>query len=265
MTDSKNTAVPKRFKILLIGDSCTDEYFIGSCERISPEAPVPVLKIQENYSTPGMAANVNLNFLQLDQAVDFISNDKTIKKIRYIDKRSGQHLLRVDDEPKITPWSGKIIKPFWQKKKIYDAVVISDYNKGFLTYEHIENLIKESNAPVFIDTKKVDLARFEGAIIKINFYEFNKLISTPKDMNGLIVTNGENGAMYNSKHYPAKKVEVSDVCGAGDTFLTYLVYGYLDSEGDMDHAINLAISAASQSVKHRGNYAPKLSEVLENA
>lgn len=263
MTDLKNTPVPKRFKILLIGDSCTDEYFIGSCERISPEAPVPILKIQENYSAPGMAANVNKNFIALDQIVDFISNDKTIKKIRYIEKRSGQHLLRVDDEPKINTWSGKI-KPFYQKKN-YNAIVISDYNKGFLTYEHIENLIKDFNVPVFIDTKKVDLIRFEGAIIKINFHEFNKLISTPKDMKGLIVTNGENGAMYNSKHYPAKKVEVSDVCGAGDTFLAYLVYGYLDSSGDMDHAINLAIAAASQSVKHRGNHAPKLSEVLENA
>lgn len=260
MTDSKNTQAPKRFKILLLGDSCIDEYYIGSCERISPEAPVPILKIQEHFTTPGMASNVRKNFEALNQRIEFITNDNDIKKIRYIDKRSGQHLLRVDNEPKIAPWSGKI--SLYTELSYFDAVVISDYNKGFLTYEHIEKIIQSSKVPVFIDTKKVDLNRFEGAIIKINFFEFNKLTSTPTDLKGLIVTNGENGAMYNSKHYPARKVEVSDVCGAGDTFLSYLVYGYLESTGDMEHAIKLAIRAASESVKHRGNYAPKLHEVI---
>lgn len=262
MTDLKNTAVPKKFKILLIGDSCIDEYYIGTCERISQEAPVPILKTLDHYTRSGMAGNVRENFEGLDQTVEFISNDQIIKKIRYIDKRSGQHLLRVDDEPKIKSWNGKF-KPFWKKIQ-FDAVVISDYNKGFLTYEHIENLIKTSKVPVFIDTKKTDLARFDGAFIKINFFEYNRVISVPNDNKGLIVTNGENGAMYNNKHYPAKKVEVSDVCGAGDTFLAYLVYGYLAYGNDIDKAINLAIIAASESVKHRGNYAPKLHEVLKS-
>ena len=92
--------------------------------------------------------------------------------------------------------------------------------------------------------------------------EFNNTTSTPNDYQGLVVTNGENGAMYDRIHYPAPKVEVHDVCGAGDTFLAYLAYGYLDSGGDMPRSINLAIKAASESVKHRGNYAPKLSEIL---
>lgn len=259
MTDSQNTLVPKRFKILLIGDSCIDEYFIGSCERISPEAPVPVLNIKETFTAPGMAANVKKNFQNLQQIVEFVTNDRTIKKIRYIDKKSGQHLLRVDDEPKITPWGG--VLPLYKSVNDYDAIVISDYNKGFLNYKHIEDIITKCKKPVFIDTKKTDLARFEGAIIKINFLEYNKLISTPKDENGLIVTNGENGVMYKSRHYPANKVEVSDVCGAGDTFLAFLVYGYLESDGNIDKAIDLAIKAASESVKHRGNYAPKLSQL----
>lgn len=260
MTDSKNTQVPKRFKILLIGDKCVDEYYIGNCERISPEAPVPILKIVEHFKTPGMAANVKKNLETLNQFVHFISNDEKVKKIRYIDKKSGQHFLRVDNEPKLVRWNNDL--GYYSAVKDFDAIVVSDYNKGFLNYEQIENLIKDSKCPVFIDTKKTDLSRFEGAIIKINFTEFNKLISTPTDLKGLIVTNGENGAMYNSKHYPAKKVEVSDVCGAGDTFLAYLVYGYLYSAGDIDYSIELAIKAASETVKHRGNYAPKLSEVL---
>ncbi|NBO28706.1 MAG: hypothetical protein EBX47_08130 [Synechococcaceae bacterium WB8_1B_057] len=267
MTDSKNTQVPKKFKILLIGDSCEDEYYIGSCDRLSPEAPVPILKIQEHFTAPGMVANVKKNLQILEQRVDFLTNTATIKKIRYIDRRSGQHLLRVDDESnKITPWNKNLPILFLGGKKdmydFYDAVVISDYNKGFLSYEHIEEIIRDFKCPVFIDTKKRDLKRFEGAIIKINLHEFNNLTSTPNDMKGLIVTNGENGAMHESIHYPAEKVEVSDVCGAGDTFLAWLVYGYLESSGDMSRAIKLAIRAASESVKHRGNYAPKFGEIF---
>ncbi|NBP00732.1 MAG: hypothetical protein EBU90_11495 [Proteobacteria bacterium] len=267
MTDSKNTLALKKFKILLIGDSCEDEYFIGSCDRLSPEAPVPVLKIQEHFTAPGMVANVKKNLQVLEQRVDFLTNTATIKKIRYIDKRSGQHLLRVDDESnKITPWDNNFPIMFLGGKKdmyhFYDAVVISDYNKGFLSYEHIEGIIRDYKCPVFIDTKKRDLKRFEGAIIKINQYEFANVTSIPDNMKGLIVTKGEEGATFEGIHFPAEKTEVGDVCGAGDTFLAWLVYGYLDYKGDIPRAIKLAIRAASESVKHRGNYAPKFEEII---
>ncbi len=259
MTDLKSIPVPKKYKILLIGDSCIDEYYIGTCDRLNPEAPVPILNIKENFTMAGMAANVEKNLITLGQYVDFITNDVKIKKIRYIDKRSGQHLLRVDDEPKIKPWSGKISI----LKKNYDAIVISDYNKGFLSYETIEKVIKNFKQPIFIDTKKTDLKRFTGAYIKINFLEYNKLTTEPNDPNYLIVTNGENGAMHNLKHYPASKVEVVDVCGAGDTFLSSLVYGFLESS-KMEKAIEFAIKASSLTVQHRGNYSPKYSEILNS-
>ena len=61
MTESMTTQQQTSFNVLLIGDSCTDRYNIGSVDRISPEAPVPVLKIVDTYDVPGMAANVNLN------------------------------------------------------------------------------------------------------------------------------------------------------------------------------------------------------------
>ena len=90
-----------KFKVLLIGDSCVDEYFIGTCDRLSPEAPVPVIKIVENYTAPGMAGNVKDNLENLGVDVDFVTTDAVITKSRYIDQRSRQHLLRVDKEPKI--------------------------------------------------------------------------------------------------------------------------------------------------------------------
>jgi D-beta-D-heptose 7-phosphate kinase/D-beta-D-heptose 1-phosphate adenosyltransferase len=243
------------FKILLLGDQCTDEYYIGSCDRLSPEAPVPVMKIREYYTVPGMAANVLENLLNLDCDVTFISNQTIITKTRYIDDRSGQHLLRVDDEDNIDAWKGSVSKP-WE---YYDAVVISDYNKGFLSYQHIEHVIHNFPGPVFIDTKKTDLARFSGAFVKINNQEFNQATSHCDD---LIVTLGASGARYQDETYPAPLVEVSDVCGAGDTFLSALTYKYLENGHDITGAIKFATRVASITVQHRGNYSPTLEEIV---
>jgi len=79
MIDSKNIQQHKKLKILLIGDSCIDEYRIGTVDRLSPEAPVPVVKIIKHFSTPGMAANVKINLEKLGIDVDFITNDLLMK------------------------------------------------------------------------------------------------------------------------------------------------------------------------------------------
>jgi D-beta-D-heptose 7-phosphate kinase/D-beta-D-heptose 1-phosphate adenosyltransferase len=203
-----------------------------------------------------MASNVYSNLSALGVEPDFITNDALIKKTRYIDKRSGQHLLRVDDESDIIPWSGRIhLSPIGS----YDAIVISDYNKGFLTYEHIENIIRTVDCPVFIDTKKTDVERFQGAWVKINELEYSRLTS---ECSGLIVTLGERGATvpHHEIHCPTKSVEVMDVCGCGDTFLAALAYQFLLTK-DIKNAIMFANSAASITVQHRGNYAPTLAEI----
>jgi D-beta-D-heptose 7-phosphate kinase/D-beta-D-heptose 1-phosphate adenosyltransferase len=203
-----------------------------------------------------MASNVYSNLLALGIEPDFITNDAVIKKTRYIDKRSGQHLLSVDDESDIVPWSGRIhLSPI----ESYDAVVISDYNKGFLTYEHIENIIKSVTCPVFIDTKKTDVERFQGAWVKINELEYSKLKS---ECSGLIVTLGDQGAKvpHHDIHCPTKIVEVMDVCGCGDTFLSALTAQYLFTK-DIEKAIMFANIAAGITVQHRGNYAPSYDEI----
>jgi D-beta-D-heptose 7-phosphate kinase/D-beta-D-heptose 1-phosphate adenosyltransferase len=242
------------FSVLLIGDSCTDIYNIGTVDRLSPEAPVPVVKIVETFSLPGMSANVHRNLINLNIEADFVHNDTPITKTRFIDKRSGQHLLRVDDEDDVVQWSGKLPNSL----NSYDAIVISDYDKGFLTYEHIESLI-ESSIPVFIDTKKTDLERFQGAWVKVNELEYSRLRS---ECSGLIVTLGDRGAKV--PHYnlecPTKAVEVMDVCGCGDTFLASLTAQYLFTK-DIEKAIIFANVAAGITVQHRGNYAPSYDEI----
>jgi len=255
MTESVNTQQQTSFKVLLIGDSCTDRYNIGSVDRISPEAPVPVLKIVDTYDVPGMASNVNLNLINLNIFADFVTNTDPITKTRFIDERSGQHLLRVDDEPKVSDWNGDTPKPLYE----YDAIIISDYNKGFLSYMSILSLIKGSECPIFIDTKKPDLNMFNmpDTYVKINEMEFNNSSSRHEN---LIVTLGSRGAMYNGEVYSTKKVEVMDVCGCGDTFMAALAAQFLFTK-NIEKSIMFANIAAGITVQHRGNYAPTYDEI----
>ena len=248
------------FNVLLIGDSCTDIYNIGTVDRLSPEAPVPVLKIIDTYNVPGMSANVHLNLKNLNIDADFIHNETTITKTRFIDKRSGQHLLRVDSEDNVIPWSGRPPFPL----ETYNAIVISDYDKGFLSYEHIEHINQNVKCPVFIDTKKRDLSRFgaSNVFVKINEHEYKNRYSIPQN---LIITLGGDGALLKmigneDRTYPTKQVEVMDVCGCGDTFMAALVAQYLFTK-DIEKAIIFANVAAGITVQHRGNYAPTYDEI----
>jgi D-beta-D-heptose 7-phosphate kinase/D-beta-D-heptose 1-phosphate adenosyltransferase len=244
---------------LLIGDSCTDEYKIGTVDRLSPEAPVPVVKIVDSYTIPGMAANVFTNLVALGIEPDFITNTETITKTRYIDKKSGQHLLRVDSDRELTQWSGRTAFPIQD----YDAIIISDYDKGFLRYEDIQKIVNSVKCPVFIDTKKNCLADIAPPFmaghvyIKINELEFK---NTKTLSDNLIVTLGDKGAQYKGQVYTTKKVEVMDVCGCGDTFLAALAVQYLFTK-DIEKAILFANVAAGITVQHRGNYAPSYDEI----
>ena len=108
------------------------------------------------------------------------------------------------------------------------------------------------NTPIFVDTKKEDLTMLSGCIIKINEKEFANIKRTPKDSE-FVVTLGEGGALYNNKVYDTNKTEVFDVCGAGDVFLSSLVYGYLTTQ-NMEDAIIIANKCASLSVSKMGTY-----------
>jgi D-beta-D-heptose 7-phosphate kinase/D-beta-D-heptose 1-phosphate adenosyltransferase len=262
MTDLKNTQQQTKFKILLIGDSCLDVYQYGTIDRLSPEAPIPVIKLTRQQTRLGMARNVHSNLYKLGCDTTIISNSPSgltgeprITKTRIIDEKSGYQIVRIDEEPKIEPWDGIV------DTEGYDAVVVSDYNKGFLTYEHIQNLIHDFNGPVFIDTKKRNLEAFNGAYVKINEKEFEEAESHAWDM---IVTLGAKGAMLYCElaniYYETKKVDVVDVCGAGDTFLAALTYQYLVTNS-IEEAIKFANKASSITVQHVGNYAPTLEEI----
>ena len=233
----------KQLKVLLIGDSCTDEYVYGFCERLNPEAPVPILKFNRKETKKGMAWNVRENIESFGIEVYMITNQETITKTRYIDEKYNQQILRVDDEPDLKPMNYDL------PDEHFDALVISDYDKGFLSNEKVFELVEWFDGPVFIDSKKTKLPK-ESCFVKINDLEFSKL-DNPAD--NLIITRGSKGAEYQGKLYPGEKVDIFDAVGAGDTFLSALVYFYLKC-GKIEEAIPYANKAAAIAVSNFGTY-----------
>lgn len=246
-----NTLPLKQFKILLIGDDGVDVYQYGTVDRISPEAPVPVFKFSHEEQRAGMAGNVCVNLAALGCGVRYLHGE-TSTKTRLIDTRSKQQIVRIDNDVESQPLELESID-----YTLYDSVVISDYNKGTVSYELVETIRKEYAGPIFVDTKKTDVYRFEGCYVKINSLEHSRLTSF---CSGLIITEGSDGARLGGHTYPAPTVEVSDVCGAGDTFLAALAYGYLCANS-IENAIEFANRAASVTVQHLGVYAPTLKEL----
>ena len=246
-------------RVLLIGDSCTDVYVYGDVKRLNPEAPVPILEPKREDTTNGMAWNVFDNLKAFGLSVFMLTNEEKIIKTRYIHEKSNQQILRVDNEPEIKPLPYE--PPFITDrsayhrpphkappKEWYDVMVISDYNKGYVTQEKLFELVDWFDGPVFIDTKKRYVP--DGCYVKLNDLEYDKLEAKSDN---IIITRGDEGTEYKGKLYPAEKVKVFDVVGAGDTFLAALTYGYL-KYGTIEEAIPLANKAAAVAVSHRGTY-----------
>lgn len=244
MTDLVTTLQRQKYKVLLIGDTCIDNYIYGTVDRVSPEAPIPVLKMtgKQDYRE-GMSGNVRKNLEALQCEVKHIRGNQSVKT-RYVDVKSGYQLLRVDSEVEQTPIDRVNVDDG------YNAIVISDYDKGFVTYDIVEKIRQTYAGPIFIDTKKQDLSRFEGCYVKINESEFSKATSLPSDR---IVTLASKGTLWKDKIYPTYKVEVHDVTGAGDVYLAALTVFYL-IYGSIEAAIPYANKLASLSVQHRGVY-----------
>lgn len=239
-------------KILVIGDSCFDLYIYCITAKFCPDAPVPVLNPIKTISSLGMAGNVVDNLKNLGLEVDFITNKELIKKTRYVDSRTNHMFLRIDEgETDMSRISKSILKNInWEE---YNAIIVSDYCKGFLTEEDIR-YISLQHSLTFLDTKK-QLNEFaeDFTFIKINEFEYNetKLTINSNLHEKLIVTLGSKGARLKTKIYPVKQVDVKDTSGAGDTFLAGLVYDYL-LNSDINRSINFANQCASQVVQKKG-------------
>ncbi len=257
----------KNNKVLIIGDTCLDIFRYGACDRLSPEAPVPVFKPTQEFSVYGMASNVYYNIVSLDDDldIDLITNTKDIpKKIRIIDEKSNQMIVRIDENDSVKHICSDELEKLDLKK--YDVIIISDYNKGFLNESDIEYIANNTSAHIFLDTKKKldDWAKY-CLFIKINENEYNNnyewLIN---HYNGeVIVTRGNKGATWWGDEFPLEineQHQVLDVSGAGDTFLAGLVVNFLQTY-DLNKAIPFANKCAAKVVTKKGVARVKMNEI----
>jgi D-glycero-beta-D-manno-heptose-7-phosphate kinase len=235
--------------ILIIGDSCLDQFVYCDTNRIAPDVPVPVLNEIETVVNPGMAMNVYENIKRYIPDVDIITNPnwkENVKK-RYVHARSNHHFFRVDYSKVIEPVNVNEIS------LDYDLIVVSDYDKGFLSTSDIEYIC--SNHPmVFLDSKKVIKSWANKAKwIKINDYEYKNSIQhlDSELLAKIIHTLGENGCEVNGKHYPTESHAVRDTSGAGDSFMAGLVVKFFETK-DIETSIIFANKSASKVVQIRG-------------
>jgi len=240
-------------KILVIGDSCQDVFIYGKCERLSPEAPVPVFIPVKTKKMGGMALNVYQNVKSLGVDVDIITNRKKVTKTRYVDDRTNHIFLRVDSEKTLVD---NIENINLINFNYYDAIIISDYDKGFLTYDDIK-FICDNHEMVIVDTKKIINDKFINCkFIKINEFEYKNNIQVSNVLETLlkeklIITLGSKGCKFKDKLYPVEKVEIKDMVGAGDTFISSFTYKFLLSN-NFSESLRFANECSTIVVQHKG-------------
>jgi len=302
--------------ILVVGDLILDNYIWGSVSRISPEAPVPVIHVQKKENRLGGAGNVAANLASLGSKVTLagICGDENHENIllelchqRNIDAQiqeipgrhttvksrviaQNQQLLRIDEES-CEPIKDSTAIAFCEKitgnTAQYDGVVISDYNKGFLTTRLTSDILKHfAGKPVIVDPKSNDFSKYRGATaLKPNRKEFMNAIRYPDleddeiekyaqklvsdlELEGLVITLGDQGVFVldnnqNSLTVPTKAREVFDVSGAGDTFIATFLAGLIIT-GDWFMAAKAANLASGVVVGKIGTATVTIDEIFNN-
>jgi D-beta-D-heptose 7-phosphate kinase/D-beta-D-heptose 1-phosphate adenosyltransferase len=271
--------------INVIGDIIIDEYWHGDTNRVSPEAPVPIVDLKNKSISLGGAGNVYMNLRGLTNQValhgyyskDFayifdkveatgnlLLTEQMPHKLRVF---SGSHYMsRIDAEKRIE--DNDVQDKFFVPNK-FEIVILSDYDKG--TVKDPQSIIKKSKRTI-VDPK-ISLDNYKGAfILKPNRKEFEDYIghtTTPKslmteaqrlrhelEIEHFIVTLGPEGVLYvgdSVEHYEATAQEVFDVTGAGDTFTAALAYGIYRS-CDVQDAVIIANKMAGLAVSKPGTY-----------
>ena len=300
---------------MVIGDVMLDHYSNHTPNRVSPEAPVMILDYQSSEYRLGAAANVATNLKRLGSNPILISrfyksntiNNKifiNLLKKEKIDTNffyqnegevtlktrvtsNNNQILRIDKNDYIKEdYSEKIFKYIKKKIKSLDAIIISDYQKGFVkNLGKSIKLSRENNVPIFVDSKGNKYENFKNSFcIKPNLKEFENIVGkiiskkdllkkTKKLINELnirflLLTMGEKGIYLfekNNKNFEKSQnygAEVSDVTGAGDTVIASFCVNYLRTKNKVS-SLNVAAKAASISVSKYGTYPVSYNEIFE--
>jgi D-beta-D-heptose 7-phosphate kinase/D-beta-D-heptose 1-phosphate adenosyltransferase len=252
----------ENIKILVIGDIMLDCYVVGDVTRISPEAPVPIVNVTDEYVTLGGCGNVVRNLRTLGAKVDclsFIGRDtngqilmnelkqigvdpnlliydsyyQTIMKTRIIANDRKVQMLRIDHE-KIQPVDSKqAILKLKTCKNDYDVIIISDYAKGMITHELMEYLKTYFDSDIIVDPKPAHGYMYDDVFMMTpNEKEWASMTVTSqyrfRNIPYILETKGKDGMVLHDlpaeKHWPIESVpvEVFNVSGAGDTVVAVM-------------------------------------------
>lgn len=299
-------------KIGVIGDLILDQFIWGDVERISPEAPVPVVFVQRESFVPGGAGNTANNITALGGEtfiVGLIGKDiagqklekefqkrgintqgilrnkqkLTIQKIRVIAR--GQQMIRIDKENDSyidNQIEKKIINFITTHIKDWDAIVISDYAKGFVTKNlarAVIQLARKYKKPVIGDTKPKHASYFKNVTILMPNHKEAVEIAGVEDLKkagkriqkklkcNVLITQGADGMTLfkdnKIKHFPARAKEVFDVSGAGDTVVG--AFALAQTAGaDLETATVIANETAGIVVGKVGTATVSLEELKKN-
>jgi len=293
-------------RILVLGDVILDWYWWGQASRLSPEAPVPVVRKQRTTLQPGGAGNTAANLAALGARVSLLGvtgTDSHAEELRAALKAHGvdtsdlisdagrptttktrviaahQQVVRVDEEATASI-SEAIVADVLKAVKVAgadsDAIVISDYAKGFITPELLKGVIG-AGKPVFADPKGADASRYQGVfLLKPNRLELGLLMGLPPAasheetlaagsrlagvMPGthILVTEGSEGmTLFSEKapqHIASTPRQVFDVTGAGDTVLAVIAMA-ITAGASWTQAMRLASEAAGIAIGQMGSVA----------
>jgi len=286
--------------VLLVGDFMIDHYIMGTSNRMSPEAPVPVVTPKKEYSIPGGAGNVAMNLRAMGadvicvgavgddiwgerlllllknkginiDGIDIIKNHPTTLKQRiYSD---GKQVARLDTE-KIIDWTSSFLS---NNLKHYDTCILSDYNKGVIKNANIDTNI------LIVDPKKDDFSLYSNAnIVTPNINELQKASSInikddqsiiaacnelirKNNFDYIVAKKGEKGMTVVGKnnfvkHISAQYVDSPDVTGAGDTVISALSIAYAKTQ-DIELSARFANNAAAIAVSKSGTATVTIDEI----
>lgn len=301
----------KGMRALVVGDLMVDEYLFCNATRISPEAPVMVVRHARTERLPGGAANVARNLKSLGaevQVVGIAGEDRgatlleeamtqqglspilirdpkreTTRKVRVLADATHQ-ALRIDfeaDDPIPKEIETDLVSKVDQMVSKVDVVILSDYVKGCLTPTGIPQLVqcaKQQGKTVVANAKPRSLKHYRGAtLVSINRLEasealgFSKLIDpdsaaepiqqlrADSGVENLLVTLGDKGMLAVSENdsvrLPARKIEVFDTAGAGDTVIATVALG-MAAVGFDESVFRLAVETSACVVRHVGVATP---------
>ena len=266
--------------VLVVGDVMLDRYWHGATSRISPEAPVPVVRVEQHEDRPGGAANVALNIAALgaqallvgvtgrDEAADSLANSL---KAAGVDAR----FQRIDSQPTIVKL--RVMSRHQQLLRVdFEEPFRTDAAALAVDVEVLIQAARARNIPVLADPKGKDFAIYRGAsLITPNLSEFETIVgrcadeaelvakgqapTSELDLGALLVTRGEHGMTLlrhgqPALHLPARAREVFDVTGAGDTVISTLAAALAAGE-ELPSAVGLANLAAGIVVGKLGTAA----------